>query len=54
VDVSARLTFSTVFVPIIGGDIVTKRFFLSAAVLSILVEYNGGDDGVRVRVIGLV
>jgi len=33
------------------GDIVTRSFFRSgAAELSIFAEFNGGDEGVRVRV----
>ncbi len=54
VDGNARLTFSTDFVTIVDGDIVTKSFFLSVFVLSILVKFNRGDDGVRVRAIEIV
>ncbi len=53
-DANARLIFSTVFVSMADDDVVTKSFFLSAIVLSIFVEYKGGDDGVRVRVMGAI
>jgi hypothetical protein len=47
-DVNPRLKFSTGFLRIVDGDVVTRSFFLSADVLSILAEYSAGDDGVRV------